>query len=199
MSILNPLVQKLFDLPGISAILAVNIDTGEPLFSTGGLCDEKINRISMANAKIIRLRMSMVADQFNQELSDIIVSLNNEYHLIYLLPAFQNSPRNFLYIILQKDTANLAYSRHKINLLLESLLQHDDEVRLLEIETDYLIDKDNIRTKIGYTETGRIASTDEDVPAYLRTEVALQLLGVEAADIENAAKFPLGIGDGYKL
>ena len=191
MSILSPFFQKLFVLPGVTAILAVNIDTGEPLLCVGEMSDEKANRISSTNAKMLRLKLSMVADQYQQDVEDITVSLSDEYHLIYLLPAAEDEAHHFLYVILNKNMANLAYARHKISALLANLSQRRDDVRLLEIEADYLMDRDNIRTKIHDTEAGRNTNVTDDMPSFLRTEVALQLLGIEAIDIMNAEKYPL--------
>ncbi len=188
MSVLSPFFQKLFILPGITAIVAANIDTGEPLLSVGNLCDEKISKVSMANAKLLRLKMSMAADQHAQTVEDITVSLNDEYHLIYPILALQETAHNFLYVILKKNVTNLAYCRHKIQTLLDCLTQSEDETRLLEIEADYLMDKNDIRTKIKNAEGGRVSESGDDMPSFMRTEVALQLLGVEAIDVESFSK-----------
>ncbi|MBC8143170.1 MAG: hypothetical protein H7Y38_17220 [Armatimonadetes bacterium] len=186
---LNPLFHKLFALSGITAILAANIDTGELLLNVGDLSDEQAHQTSLTNAKLLRLKISMVACQHHQVLEEMIVSVSNQYHLIYLLPTHQITVRNFLYVILEKETSNLAHARHRIHALMEELSQQKDEVRLLEIETDYLMDTDGIRTKIKSVEDGDPAETEEETPSYLRTEAALRLLGIEPEDIQNAPKY----------
>lgn len=185
MSVLSPVFQKLFALPGVAAILAVDLDTGEPFQCVGDFSQEKIHRISITNSKMLRLKMSMVADQFDQEVENITISLSDGYHLLYLLPVVGNAARSFLHIVLQKDTVNLAYCRHHINVLLKHLSQSCDDVRLLEIESDYLMNRDEIRTRIRHVEANRPAPPADDAPAFLRTEAALRLLGIETPKTED--------------
>ena len=135
----------------------------------------------------------MAADRGGQDVKDVTASISNEYQLTYPFPVppGHEMANSFLCVILDKNVANLAYARHKISALLENLSQRSDDVRLLEIETDFLMDKDDIRTKIQDAEAGRHADTSDEIPSYLRTEVALQLLGIETGDAIPAEKYPL--------
>ena len=114
-----------------------------------------------------------------------MITLTDDYHLIRLVRCPGSDSRRFLYLILNRAEANLAYSRRKLAELVEDLVHSEGESRLLEIECDFALDRDNIRDKVERMISNRESNTipggvhDEEMFSFMNTEVALKLLGVD--------------------
>ncbi len=71
------------------------------------------------NAEVIRAKLSAIRQlNLKDQIEDILISLQNEYHLIRLLDKYEGL---FLYLVLDRTKSNLALARYKLNELEKTL------------------------------------------------------------------------------
>jgi hypothetical protein len=67
------------------------------------------------NTEVIRAKMRTVeALRLDDTIEDILITLTKQYHLIRLLRGPRNGQGLFLYLVLDRDRANLALARHNL-------------------------------------------------------------------------------------
>lgn len=70
------------------------------------------------NTEVVRAKMrTMEALGIQGNIEDILITLDRQYHIIFLIPHL----RLFLYLVLNKDQANLAMARYKLKALAQDI------------------------------------------------------------------------------
>jgi hypothetical protein len=192
MPILDALVKFMISLPGATGAAIVDIESGQTLVGAGAVDAEVLAVCGVANARFLRFKTELAEEKYHQQIEDVLITLTDDYHIIRLIRRPGHKARQFLYLILDRALGNLALTRLKLTAIEEELTQSDTDSRLMDIECDYLMDSDNIRSKIerirDYSDNNMFAKSvrDEEIPAFMRTDVALKLLGVEISEDDSS-------------
>ncbi len=67
------------------------------------------------NTEVVRAKMrTMESLRLDDSIDDILITLQKQYHLIRLLKSSRNEQGLFLYLVLDRQKANLALARHNL-------------------------------------------------------------------------------------
>ncbi|WP_245618194.1 hypothetical protein [Deinococcus misasensis] len=111
-SINETLNAALSTIDGATATALVEYNSGMMLGSAGG--GVNLELAAAGNTDVVKAKMrTMQSLGISGSIEDILITLDNQYHIIYLVPG----QTLFLYLVLQKDRANLALARYKLKAL----------------------------------------------------------------------------------
>lgn len=100
------------DIDGAMAAALVDYESGMALGTVGG--GVNLDVAAAGNTEVVRAKLrTMKSLGIDGEIEDILITLQNQYHIIYMVP----SQTLFLYLVLAKDKANLAMARYKLKAL----------------------------------------------------------------------------------
>lgn len=103
-------LNTLMSMSGAMAAALVDYNSGMLLGSVGGGLDLEI--AAGGNTEVVRAKMKTIGMlNLNQSIEDILITLDNQYHLIRPLATDQNL---FIYYVLDKASANLALARRAL-------------------------------------------------------------------------------------
>jgi predicted regulator of Ras-like GTPase activity (Roadblock/LC7/MglB family) len=98
----------LTDLPGFIGACIVDSSTGMVLATEGGGRFD-LELAAAGNTEVVRAKRRTIASlNLKDQIEDILISLNNQYHLIRPLEA---NDQIFVYVALDRKVANLALAR----------------------------------------------------------------------------------------
>ncbi len=113
MAQLDNVIADLLAIEGASGAAIVDIDSGMAL-AFGGTPGFDLNVAAAGNSNVVRAKLRTIQDlEIKEEIEDILITLQNQYHLINVLRGQGNSGL-FIYLALNRVTANLALARHKL-------------------------------------------------------------------------------------
>jgi len=99
------------EIAGFIGSCLVDSDSGLMLASEGG-GKLDLEAASALNTQVVKAKLAaMEALGLNDKIEDILISLGNQYHLIRPL---EKSPTLFMYVAVDRKTANLALARMKV-------------------------------------------------------------------------------------
>jgi predicted regulator of Ras-like GTPase activity (Roadblock/LC7/MglB family) len=99
----------LSDIDGSMAVALVDFQSGMALGTAG--TGVNLDVAAAGNTEVVRAKMRvMEALGIKGQIEDILITLETQYHLIYLVP----NQSLFLYLVLDKGRANLAMARYKL-------------------------------------------------------------------------------------
>lgn len=114
MSQLDTSIQELLSIEGATGAALVDISSGMALAS-GGSPGFDLTVVAAGNSNVVRAKLKTMNDLgLNGNIEDIMITLSSQYHLINVLNASETSGL-FVYLVLDRNTANLALARHKLN------------------------------------------------------------------------------------
>ena len=114
MSQLDNPIQELLSIEGATGAAVVDISSGMALAS-GGNPGFDLNVAAAGNSNVVRAKLRTMKDiNLRGEIEDIMITLESQYHLINVLNTEETSGL-FVYLVLDRNTANLALARHKLN------------------------------------------------------------------------------------
>src|SRR5687767_4036083 len=104
-------LKEAMEIDGAVAVALVDYESGMSLGSQGGNAALDLDVAAAGNTEVIRAKLrTMHALGLNDQIEDILITLGAQYHLIRLLQS--TSGRGlFLYLVLDKNKANLAMAR----------------------------------------------------------------------------------------
>ncbi len=191
MSIILTVTESMLSLPGAVCAAVVDLQSGRTLASAGTVDSAVLEKDADGSARFLRFKMGMREDSLSPDVEDLLISTPDRYHLLRLIRRGKEQPRQFLYLIVNRFASNLGYSRIKLTEIEGKLGCSEDAGRLMEIECDFVLDSEDIRHKIERLLSGNhrglhgSESAGDDIPAFMRTEVALKLLGVDLDRISS--------------
>ncbi|MFW0108822.1 hypothetical protein ACN08X_07730 [Rothia sp. P6271] len=114
MSSLESSIQELLSIEGASGAALVDISSGMALAS-GGAPGFDLTVAAAGNSNVVRAKLKTMTDLgLGGNIEDIMITLSSQYHLVNVLNASETSGL-FVYLVLDRNTANLALARHKLN------------------------------------------------------------------------------------
>lgn len=113
MSQLDTFVQELLTIEGATGAAIVDISSGMALAS-GGNPGFDLSVAAAGNSNVVRAKLKTMAELgLSGKIEDIMITLDGQYHLINVLSG-SDSAGLFVYLVLDRNTANLALARHKL-------------------------------------------------------------------------------------
>ena len=113
MAQLDNVIEELLSIEGANGAAIVDIDSGMAL-ATGGTPGFDLNVAAAGNSNVVRAKLRTIQDlELKDEIEDVLITLKSQYHLINVLGG-QSNAGLFIYLVLNRVTANLALARHKL-------------------------------------------------------------------------------------
>ena len=101
-------------IEGARGAALVDYESGMALGMVGGGRDLDLEVASAGNTEVVRAKMrTLEALKISDTIEDILITLDRQYHLIRLLTRGGGS-KLFLYLVLDRERANLALARHNL-------------------------------------------------------------------------------------
>jgi hypothetical protein len=109
-------LKEAMTISGAVGAALVDYDSGMSLGSIGGGDWLNLEVAAAGNTEIVRAKQRVIsALKLNDEIEDILITLHRQYHLIRLLtPTKRGNSLLFLYLVLDRERANLALARHNL-------------------------------------------------------------------------------------
>ncbi|GAB3730331.1 hypothetical protein GCM10027598_52440 [Amycolatopsis oliviviridis] len=112
MNIENALKESM-SIAGAVGVALVDYESGMSLGTSGGGDWLNLEVAAAGNTDVVRSKLRvMSALALNDSIEDILITLHRQYHLIRLLDSVSARSSLFLYLVLDRDQANLALARH---------------------------------------------------------------------------------------
>ncbi|SMB97144.1 hypothetical protein [Deinococcus hopiensis] len=103
-------------IDGAIATALVDYSSGMALGTLGSGVNLEI--AAAGNTEVVRAKMrTMEMLGITGSIEDILITLDKQYHILFILP----SQKLFMYLVLNKDQANLAMARFKLRALADNL------------------------------------------------------------------------------
>lgn len=113
MSQLDNFVHELLQIEGAKGAAIVDIASGMAL-AAGGNLGFDLSVAAAGNSNVVRAKVKTMRDlELRDRIEDIMITLESQYHIINVL-ATDETAGLFVYLVLDRNTANLALGRHKL-------------------------------------------------------------------------------------
>ncbi|MEV6639183.1 hypothetical protein [Amycolatopsis sp. NPDC051371] len=114
-------LKEAMSIPGAVGATLVDYDSGMSLGSLGGGEWLDLDIAAAGNTEVVRAKLRVMSSLgLDDSIEDILITLHRQYHLIRPLSARGNSTL-FLYLVLDRERANLALARHSLKRIETSL------------------------------------------------------------------------------
>ena len=108
-------LKEAMAIDGAVGVCLVDWESGMSLGALGGGKYLDLDVAAAGNTEVIRAKMRTVESlRLNDQVEDILITLNSQYHLIRLLRNSDGAHNLFLYLVLDRSKANLALARHHL-------------------------------------------------------------------------------------
>jgi hypothetical protein len=108
-------LKEAMSIEGATGAALVDWESGMALGTIGGGKYLDLDLAAAGNTEVIRAKMRTVESlRLDDTVEDILITLTKQYHLIRLLSNANGQQRLFLYIVLDRNKANLALARHHL-------------------------------------------------------------------------------------
>lgn len=105
-------------IDGALGACLVDWDSGMCLGALGGGKYLDLDVAAAGNTEVIRATMrTMESLRLDDTIEDVLITLGKQYHLIRLLKNSRSEQGLFLYLVLDRQKANLALARHNLRRL----------------------------------------------------------------------------------
>jgi hypothetical protein len=108
-------LKEAMTIDGALGASLVDWESGMSLGAIGGGKYLDLDVAAAGNTEVIRAKMrTMESLRLDDSIEDILITLAKQYHLIRLLKSSRSEQGLFLYIVLDRQKANLALARHNL-------------------------------------------------------------------------------------
>ena len=108
-------LKEAMNIDGALGASIVDWESGMALGSIGGGKYLDLDVAAAGNTEVIRAKMrTMESLRLDDTIEDILITLAKQYHLIRLLKSSRSEQGLFLYLVLDRQKANLALARHNL-------------------------------------------------------------------------------------
>lgn len=108
-------LKEAMNVDGALGASLVDWESGMALGSVGGGKYLDLDVAAAGNTEVIRAKMRTIESlRLDDAIEDILITLNKQYHLIRLLKNSRNEQGLFIYLVLDRQKANLALARHSL-------------------------------------------------------------------------------------
>jgi hypothetical protein len=108
-------LKEAMTIDGALGVALVDWGSGMSLGTQGGGKYLDLEVAAAGNTEVVRSKMrTMEALRLDDAIEDILITLAKQYHIIRLLRRTDNSQGLFLYLVLDRNKANLALARHNL-------------------------------------------------------------------------------------
>ncbi len=108
-------LKEAMTIDGAIGVCLVDWDSGMSLGALGGGKDLDLDVAAAGNTEVIRAKMrTMESLRLDDTIEDILITLGKQYHLIRVLKNSRDEQGLFLYLVLERQKANLALARHNL-------------------------------------------------------------------------------------
>lgn len=109
-------LKEAMNVEGAVGVALVDWESGLCLGTLGGGKIIDLNLAAAGNTDVVRSKMRTVESlRLNDQIVDIMITLEKQYHLIRMLKNPRNGAGLFLYLVLERSRANLAMARHHLS------------------------------------------------------------------------------------
>ena len=104
-------LKEAMSIAGAVGVALVDYESGMSLGTSGGGDWLDLEVAAAGNTEVVRSKLRVMSSlALNDSIEDILITLHRQYHLIRLMNSSRNSL--FLYLVLDRERANLALARH---------------------------------------------------------------------------------------
>ncbi|SEF19980.1 hypothetical protein SAMN05421837_101179 [Amycolatopsis pretoriensis] len=104
-------LKEAMSITGAVGVALVDYESGMSLGTSGGGDWLDLEVAAAGNTEVVRSKLRVMSSlALNDSIEDILITLHRQYHLIRLMNSSRNSL--FLYLVLDRERANLALARH---------------------------------------------------------------------------------------
>ena len=108
-------LKEAMNIDGALGASLVDWESGMSLGAIGGGKYLDLDVAAAGNTEVIRAKMrTMESLRLDDTIEDVLITLSKQYHLIRLLRSPRNGQGLFLYLVLDRERANLALARHNL-------------------------------------------------------------------------------------
>ena len=108
-------LKEAMNIDGALGASLVDWESGMSLGAVGGGKYLDLDIAAAGNTEVIRAKMrTMESLRLDDTIEDILITLAKQYHLIRLLKSSRSEQGLFLYLVLDRQKANLALARHNL-------------------------------------------------------------------------------------
>ena len=108
-------LKEAMNIDGALGAALVDWESGMSLGTIGGGKYLDLDVAAAGNTEVIRAKMrTMESLRLDDTIEDILITLVKQYHLIRLSKSSRNEQGLFLYLVLDRQKANLALARHTL-------------------------------------------------------------------------------------
>ncbi len=108
-------LKEAMNIDGALGASIVDWESGMSLGAIGGGKYLDLDVAAAGNTEVIRAKMrTMESLRLDDIIEDILITLTKQYHLIRLLKSSRSEQGLFLYLVLDRQKANLALARHNL-------------------------------------------------------------------------------------
>jgi len=108
-------LKEAMNIEGAVGACLVDWESGMSLGAVGGGKYLDLDIAAAGNTEVIRAKMrTMESLRLDDSIEDILITLAKQYHLIRLLKSNRSDQGLFLYLVLDRQRANLALARHNL-------------------------------------------------------------------------------------
>ncbi|MBE1493274.1 hypothetical protein H4696_000374 [Amycolatopsis lexingtonensis] len=104
-------LKEAMSIAGAVGVALVDYESGMSLGTSGGGEWLDLDVAAAGNTEVVRSKLRVMSSlALNDTIEDMLITLHRQYHLIRLMNSSRNSL--FLYLVLDRERANLALARH---------------------------------------------------------------------------------------
>ncbi|WP_439662281.1 hypothetical protein ACSHWB_12970 [Lentzea sp. HUAS TT2] len=116
-------LKEAMSISGAVGVALVDYDSGMSLGTSGGGDWLNLEIAAAGNTEVIRSKLRVMQSLgLSDTIEDILITLHRQYHLIRLMGGVKNRGSLFLYLVLERDNANLALARHQLKRIESDLM-----------------------------------------------------------------------------